>query len=112
MTPTMDLEGGHSMEWFFAQWVDGTGIPHYKTEFTVHKNESGGFTVRGKLLQTDVPNSFIARVPLYVATTGKNSILLGTVVAAGPETTFHFNTTAPPHKLLIDPQLTLLCTTE
>ena len=28
MTPRMALEGGHSMEWFFDEYVRGTGIPH------------------------------------------------------------------------------------
>jgi hypothetical protein len=111
MTPAMDLEGGHSMEWFFEQWVHGTGIPHYRVEFSAHQTDSG-YTVRGKLFQTEVPNSFIARVPIYAAGPGNHSTLLGTVVAAGPETAFHFNTTTAPHKLQIDPQLTLLCTTE
>ena len=110
MTPAMDLEGGHSMEWFFEQWVRGTGIPHYRVEFTVVKSEKG-FVVRGKLLQTDVPRSFIARVPLYVNSAGHN-VLLGTVVASGPETSFHFNTETAPHKLLVDPQMTLLCTAD
>src|SRR6202030_3034500 len=68
MTPSMDLEGGHSMEWFFEQWVQGTGIPHYRAEFTVHKDYSGtGYSIRGKLFQENVPQSFIARVPLYAA---------------------------------------------
>lgn len=111
MTPAMDLEGGHSMEWFFEQWVHGTGIPHYRVEFSVHKTDTG-YTVRGKLFQTEVPNSFIARVPIYSAGPGNRSTLLGTVVAAGSETTFRFNTAVAPHKLQIDPQLTVLCTTE
>jgi Peptidase family M1 domain len=113
MTPSMDLEGGHSMEWFFEQWIQGTGIPHYRTEFTVHKNESGdGYSIRGKLFQENVPQSFIARVPIYAAIPGTRPVLLGTVVAAGPETQFRFTASTPPHKLVIDPQMTLLCTTQ
>src|SRR5216684_4015032 len=27
MTPAMDLDGGRSMEWFFEDWVRGTGVP-------------------------------------------------------------------------------------
>ncbi len=64
MTPAMDLEGGRSMEWFFEQWVRGTGIPHYRVEFSTHHSEKGEL-VRGKLFQTDVPRYFITRVPLY-----------------------------------------------
>ena len=113
MTSSMDLEGGHSMEWFFEQWVQGTGIPHYRAEFTVHKSDSGtGYSIRGKLFQGNVPQSFIARVPLYASTPGARPVLLGTVVAAGPETQFRFSSSTSPHKLLIDPQMTLLCTTQ
>jgi hypothetical protein len=110
MTPGMDLEGGHSMEWFFEEWVRGTGIPHYRVEFTVHHTEKG-YQIRGKLYQTGVPHSFIARVPLYSGGAGRGT-LLGTVIAAGPETSFHFDTQNPMRKIVVDPQMTLLCTSE
>jgi Peptidase family M1 domain len=110
MTPAMDLEGDHSMDWFFDEWVRGTGIPHYRVEFTTHKTEKG-LVIRGKLFQTGVPRSFISPVPLYASISG-HSTYLGTVVTSGPETSFHFASAAgAPHKILIDPQMTLLSTT-
>lgn len=111
MTPRMDLEGGRSMEWFFDEYVRGTGIPHYKVQFTSHNTEKG-FQIRGKLMQEGVPHSFIAPVPLYATTTMGRTIFLGTVVATGEETNFTFISAAQPHKLLIDPHMTLLCVTE
>jgi hypothetical protein len=111
MTPGMDLEGGHSMQWFFEEWVRGTGIPHYRVEFTAHGTEKG-YLVRGKLYQTGVPRSFIASVPLYAKGSAGTKTFLGAVVAAGPETSFHFLAPAAPHKIIIDPQMTLLCTSE
>ena len=105
MTPKMDLEGGRSMEWFFEEYVRGTGIPHYKVEFTTRHTEKG-YQVRGKLLQSDVPRSFIAPVPLYIGSSGSHSVLLGTVVAAGDETSFSFYSQVDPHKILIDPHMT------
>jgi len=110
MTPGMDLEGGRSMEWFFEEWVRGTGIPHYRVEFAAHHTEKG-YQIRGKLFQTGVPRSFIASVPLYAGGAGHGA-LLGTVVAAGPETSFHFVAPTLPHKIVVDPQMTLLCTSE
>ncbi len=110
MTPAMDLEGGRSMEWFFEEWVRGTGIPHYRVEFTAHHTEKG-YQVHGKLFQTGVPRSFIASVPLYSGGEGHGT-LLGTVVAAGPETSFHFVVPIAPHKIVVDPRMTLLCTPE
>jgi Peptidase family M1 domain len=111
MTPAMDLEGGRSMEWFFEEWVRGTGIPHYRAEFSTHHTEKGE-VVRGKLFQTGVPHSFIASVPLYANSGSGHPIFLGVVIADGPDTSFHFLTQVPAHKLVIDPQMTLLCTTE
>ena len=110
MTPGMDLENNRSMDWFFDDWVRGTGIPHYRVEYSVHHDEAG-YSVRGKLFQTGVPRSFLSSVPLY-ATGSSGRSFLGNVVAGGPETSFRFHTSAPPRKILIDPQMTLLCTTE
>jgi len=111
MTPGMDLEGGRSMEWFFEDWVRGTGVPHYRVEFSVRHSEKG-FMVHGKLFQRGVPRSFIAPVPLYANTGGGHPTQLGVVVAAGPETTFHFTTQTALSKITIDPRMTLLCVSE
>ena len=111
MTRQMDLEGGRSMEWFFDEYVRGTGIPHYKVEFTARRTEKG-YQVRGKLFQSDVPRSFIAPVPIYIGSSAGHSTYLGTVLAAGDETSFSFRSQVEPHKLLIDPHMTLLCVPE
>ena len=99
------------MEWFFEQYVRGTGIPHYRVEFTSRRTEKG-YQVRGKLFQSDVPRSFFAPVPLYVSSATGHNVLLGTVLAAGEETSFSFTSKTDPHKLLIDPHMTLLCVAE
>jgi len=104
MIPAMAIEGGKSMEWFFADWVQGTGIPHYRVEYSVKPGEKG-FVVKGKLLQSGVAKSFVAPVPIYASNGG----LLGRVIAGGPETYFRFNSAREPGKLIIDPQMTLLC---
>ena len=30
MTPEMDVEGNHRIDWFFNEWVYGTEIPRYR----------------------------------------------------------------------------------
>ncbi len=107
MTPAMAIEGRKSMEWFFADWVRGTGIPHYRLDYSVKRTDKG-FVVKGKLLQSGVANSFVAVVPIYATSGG----YLGRVTAGGPETVFHFNSAREPGKLLIDPQMTLLSVVE
>jgi hypothetical protein len=104
MTPAMDLDGNHSMEWFIEDWVRGVGVPHYYAEYTARKTEKG-FQVKGKLYQTRVPRGFVAPVPIY--STG--GAYLGRVIAGGVETPFSFTATSDPGKLQIDPHMTLLC---
>ncbi len=111
MTPKMDLEGGRSMEWFFDEYVRGTAIPHYKVSFSSHRADKG-FQVRGKLLSSGVPHSFIAPVPLFVSSGSGHGVFLGTVIATAGETPFSFYTQTDPRKLLIDPRMTLLCVPE
>jgi Peptidase family M1 domain len=111
MTPSMDLDGSRSLDWFFEQWVRGVGIPHYHVQFSVHHQEQG-YVVRGKLFQDNVPRSFVAPVPLYASSGNGHPVPLGVVIASGPETSFHFLSQNPPAKILIDPQMTLLCVPE
>ncbi|HYA96925.1 MAG TPA: M1 family aminopeptidase, partial [Methylomirabilota bacterium] len=101
MTPAMDIDGGRSMEWFFEDWVRGTGVPHYKVEYSVRQSENG-VQVRGKLLQEGVPHGFAAPVPLWAETAPGRRVFLGTVIASGEETPFRFAASAAPRKLLID----------
>ena len=111
MTPKMDLEGGRSMEWFFDEYVRGTAIPRYRVSFSSHRIDKG-YQVRGKLLASGAPHSFIAPVPLFVSTGSGHGVFLGTVIATGDETPFSFITQTDPRKLLIDPHMTLLCVPE
>ncbi len=111
MTPKMDLEGGHSMDWFFDQYVRGIGIPRYKVEFTSRASDKG-VQIRGILHQSGVPHSFIAPVPLYANLGPGRTALLGTVISNGNETKFTFQSPSPPHKIIVDPHMTLLCVPE
>jgi len=103
----MDIEGSHSMEWFFEDYVRGTGIPHYRIVSTTKRTDNG-FVIQGKLFQAGVQSWFVAPVPLYSA----SGAYLGRVVAAGPETSFRIVTPREPGKIQIDPHMTLLCTVD
>jgi hypothetical protein len=110
MTPAMDLEGTHSMDWFFDQWVHSTGIPHYSVEFQVKPHDQA-FLVTGKLIQSGVDEVFTAPVPLYAGKPGGKMERLGVVITNGTETRFRFVTKTRPGKILIDPRNTVLCLT-
>jgi hypothetical protein len=108
MTPSMALEEKHSMAWFFDQWVDGSGMPHYSVKYDLLPRGTA-FSLDGTLTQDGVPDSFLAAVPIYAQTATGRQILLGTVVTSGKDTHFHFLVASRPKRLLIDPQQTILC---
>jgi hypothetical protein len=96
------------MEWFFDEWVRSTGIPRYSVEFTA-RPQGKGFLVRGTLKQSGVPGNFLAAVPLYAARAGGKTVPLGTLATSGERTPFQFFSSVQPRRLVIDPQLTVLC---
>jgi hypothetical protein len=110
MTPSMDLEGDRTMNWFFDEWVRGTGIPHYSVQFQAKPNKDG-FVITGKIDQSGVNDLFTEPVPLYAIRSGEKPELLGVVVTTGPETRFHFASRFRPARLVVDPRLTILCRT-
>jgi hypothetical protein len=106
----MDIEGTHRMDWFFDDWVRGIGVPRYAAKFEV-KTRGQGFIVSGVLEQRGVGEAFTAPVPIYGTRVGGKPERLGVVVTTGTETRFHFATGFRPTRIVIDPQMTLLCTT-
>jgi Peptidase family M1 domain len=101
MTPEMDLDHHHALEWFFSDWVYGTGIPVYKIRSTTRRLKSGGYLTTGTIEQSGVPDGFEMLVPL-VARAGKDTkVALGRVVV-GPTGSFRFRTSFKPARITVD----------
>jgi hypothetical protein len=111
MTPSMDLEGGHSMSWFFDEWVENTGIPRYTIQFEA-KLRGHEYVVSGKIHQADVDDLFTEAVPIYASERHERLERLATVVTTGPDTSFRFIARFRPSHLVIDPYETLLRRTD
>jgi len=57
---------GADMGWFFNQWVYGTAAPTYKVATRTEKMSDGQYRVRLQVQQEDVPETFLAYVPVTV----------------------------------------------
>jgi aminopeptidase N len=102
MTPQMDMDGNRRMDWFFNQWVYGTGIPQYRLAYSIEPGQQPNtFTLKGRLIQAGVPPTFKMPVPLYF-TKGKNTILAGWIPAVGPETPFEVPISFKPDKVTLN----------
>ena len=109
MTPSMDLEGDHTLNWFFGEWVRNTGVPRYSVQYET-RSLRRGFVVTGTLQQDGVDDLFTAAVPIYAARPSGARVRLGAVVTTGSKTKFRFISRFHPARLVIDPDQTLLCT--
>ena len=62
----VEQHAGADMGWFFDQWINGAAIPTYKVAIRTERMEDGQFRVRLQVQQEDVPESFLAYVPVTV----------------------------------------------
>lgn len=71
MTPFMDLEGNHRLDWFFRQYVYGTGIPRYEFHYSLQDAGGGKFKLSGSLKRSGVPANWMDIVPIFGENNGK-----------------------------------------
>jgi hypothetical protein len=78
MTRAMDLDGNHKMDWFFNQYVYGTGIPHYNFRASLEATVDGKTHIKGEITRSGVPDAWKDVIPLY-AHAGDKTMRLGTL---------------------------------
>ncbi len=89
MTRSMDLDGNHKMDWFFNEYVYGTGIPQYALHPSISTGADGKTTITGELLRTGVADTWKDSIPIY-AHMGDKSMRLGSLASTHPRETFNF----------------------
>jgi hypothetical protein len=83
MTPEMDLEGNHRMDWFFNEYVYGTAIPTYKIDSSFETGADGTVQFDFKVSQSNVDEKFRMLVPVYLELADGNIFFLGRARLAG-----------------------------
>jgi hypothetical protein len=82
MSPQMDLEGNHRMDWFFNQYVYGTDLPAY--HFETQSTQNGDATsLHFRLTQSGVTDKFRMPVPVYMELADGKILRLGTINISG-----------------------------
>lgn len=85
MSPAMDLERNHTMDWFFNEYVYGTDLPAYHFEGDAAPS-GDGWKLHFKLVQSGVDAKFVNLVPLYLELTDGHVIKLGAIAIRGSNT--------------------------
>jgi len=108
LPPSLRYEGKASLDWFLEGWVNGTSLPKLELQGVKFTAKANGVAVAGIIRQKDGAENLVTSVPIYAVVAGKAPLLLGRVFADGAETPFHLSAPAGTHKLLLDPNETIL----
>ena len=100
-------EGKRSLDWFLEGWVNGTSLPKLELKGVKFTPKGNASVVSGTILQKEAPEDLVTSVPVY-AVMGKQPVLLGRVFADGEESSFHLAAPAGAHKIVLDPNETIL----
>jgi hypothetical protein len=108
LPPALRYEGKSSLDWFLDGWVNGTSLPKLELKAVKVTSKGAGTVVTGTILQQDAPQNLVTSVPLYGVITGRRPVLLGRVFADGEESSFHVTAPAGVHRIVLDPNETIL----
>ena len=101
----VEKDYGDKLTWFFSQWLDSTGAPEFKTQYSVYRlGNNKGFRVVGRISQ-DL-DLFRMPVELKIDTDGKTETKRVDVV--GTDSAFTIDTFGRPRRIAIDADNRLL----
>jgi hypothetical protein len=108
LPPSLRYEDKKSLDWFLDGWVNGISIPKLELKAVKFTPHDKGSLVSGTILQKDAPQDLVTSVPLYGVIGVKQTVYLGRIFADGNETSFRLPAPAGVHKILVDPEQTVL----
>lgn len=99
----MEQVSGQDLRFFFIQWLESSGSPEFKLQYTVFRTQQG-FRVVGKITQ-DL-DTFRMPVDLRIDTEGNPEDKV--IEVTGTSSEFSVDTFGKPRKLTLDPKHVLL----
>lgn len=101
MTPAMDLDNSHKMDWFFNEYVYRTGVAEYHMDYSLESQPDNKWLVSGRVTQSGVPDGWKDILPIHVHEQGKD-IRIGWIRTAGQTTPFKFLLPLKPDKISLN----------
>ena len=91
---------GENYNWFFLQWLESTGVPEFRVNYTVFKISSGGFRIQGSIEQ----DMELFRMPAEILIDTKGESEEKELYLRGRSTPFNFLVETMPQHLVVDPK--------
>ena len=97
---------GENLRFFFARWVEGTGVPEFSSDYLIIRTKGGKFIARGTVKQ----NYDNLRLPVDVQlrSEGENGLQTVTLQMDEASADFNIESTGKPLGVVIDPNYKLL----
>src|ERR671912_1705714 len=97
-----------NLRYFFARWVEGTGVPEFTSEYQIIRTRGGKFRARGTVKQ----NTENLKLPIDVMLRAEGDDTSATVYVADRSEDFDFESAGKPLEIIIDPNNKVLHTSE
>ncbi len=93
-----------NMRYFFAQWVEGTGVPEFAVDYQIIRTRAGKFRTRGTVKQT--LETLRLPVQLMLRAEGDNQTVV--TMIEGRSEDFDFESSGQPIEVVVDPNYKIL----
>ncbi|HET9787585.1 MAG TPA: M1 family aminopeptidase, partial [Pyrinomonadaceae bacterium] len=93
-----------NMRYFFAQWVEGTGVPEFSVDYQIIRTRSGKFRTRGTVKQT----LETLRMPVQLMLRSEGDTQITTTKLEGRSEDFDFESNGQPLEVVVDPNYRIL----
>ena len=97
---------GENMRYFFARWVEGTGVPAFDLDYQIIRTRGGKFIARGTVKQNY--DNLRLPVDLQLISEGEGELTTTTVQIDDSSADFNLESNGKPLAVLIDPKYKLL----
>src|SRR5690349_15809246 len=93
-----------NLRYFFAQWVEGTGVPEFTVDYQIIRTRAGKFRTRGTVKQ----NLENLRMPVELLLRAEGDNQQMTVRVEGKSEDFDFESNGQPIEVIVDPNNKIL----
>jgi len=95
---------GENLRYFFAQWVEGTGVPEFTIDYQIIRTRAGKFRTRGTVKQ----NLETLRMPVELMLRAEGDNQTTIVRIEGRSEDFDFESNGQPLEVVVDPNNKIL----
>src|SRR4029079_8505989 len=93
-----------NLRYFFAQWIEGTGVPEFTVDYQIIRTGAGKFRARGTVKQ----NLEALRMPVELMLRAEGGNQQTTVRIEGRSEDFDFESNGQPIEVIVDPNNKIL----